>query len=189
MEITDWALRPAGPADVEAVAELRAVVLRPDLQRLGRYDEHRVRRRLRDSFSPRHTSIIVHAGELAGSITVRPSASGRWLEHFYIAPGLQGRGLGSTVLGTVLAGADADRAVVRLNVLHGSAAVRLYERHGFTVESQDPVDVFMVRHPVRARARRLSDPGIPGAGIPDADDVQTGHDHLGCPALGCQTSG
>ncbi|KKD02293.1 acetyltransferase, partial [Streptomyces sp. WM6386] len=31
--------------------------------------------------------------------------------------------------------------------LQGSAARRLYERHGFTTESQDPVDVFMVREP------------------------------------------
>lgn len=43
--------------------------------------------------------------------------------------------------------ADADGLVVRLNVLQGSAARRLYERHGFTVETEDPVDVFMVRRP------------------------------------------
>jgi hypothetical protein len=35
---------------------------------------------------------------------------------------------------------------MRLNVLQGSAARRLYERHGFVVETQDPIDVFMVRH-------------------------------------------
>ncbi|SNY45276.1 GNAT family N-acetyltransferase [Paractinoplanes atraurantiacus] len=135
-----WSLRPAAAGDVKAIAELRAVVLRPDLERLGRFDEHRVRQRLRDSFSPEHTSIIVYGGEFAGSLTVRPG----WLEHFYLAPALQGRGLGSAVLRTVLTSAD----VVRLNVLRGSRAIRLYERHGFTVESQDPVDVFMIRHPL-----------------------------------------
>jgi hypothetical protein len=36
---------------------------------------------------------------------------------------------------------------VRLNVLQGSAVRRLYERHGFTVEVQDAVDVYMVRRP------------------------------------------
>src|SRR5205807_1405636 len=54
-----WTLRSAVAADVEVIAELRATVLRADLERLGRYDEHRVRQRLRDSFSPHHTSIIV----------------------------------------------------------------------------------------------------------------------------------
>jgi hypothetical protein len=41
-------IRRASTTDVEAVAELRAVVLRADLERLGRYDEQRVRQ-LRDS--------------------------------------------------------------------------------------------------------------------------------------------
>ncbi|XVV17410.1 N-acetyltransferase family protein [Actinoplanes sp. CA-131856] len=141
---TEWSLRPATGEDVEAIAELRAVVLRPDLERLGRFDEHRVRQRLRDSFSPQHTSIILYAGEFAGSITMRPG----WLEHFYLASALHGRGLGSAVLRAVLARSDADGEAVRLNVLRGSQAVRLYERHGFTVESADPVDVFMIRHPL-----------------------------------------
>ncbi|MGW1255178.1 GNAT family N-acetyltransferase [Streptomyces sp. NPDC002513] len=148
-------MRSAEPADVEAIAELRATVMRPDLERLGRFDEHRVRQRLRDSFSPQHTSVIVADGAFAGCVTVRPAQDdGWWLEHFYLAPGLQGRGLGSAVLRTLLERIDADGVPVRLNVLQGSAARRLYERHGFTVEVQDPIDVFMVR-------RRL--PGLDAA--------------------------
>ena len=147
----DWALRPAEPADVEPIAELRATVMRPDLERLGRYDEHRVRQRLRDSFSPRHTSVIVADGAFAGCVTVRPAEDGPWLEHFYLAPELQGRGLGSAVLRTLLEQIDADGVPVRLNVLQGSAAQRLYERHGFTLENQDPLDVYMVRLPGTSR--------------------------------------
>jgi GNAT superfamily N-acetyltransferase len=143
----EWALRSADPRDVEAIAELRAEVMRADLERLGRYDEHRVRQRFRDSFSPQHTSVIVADGAFAGCVTVRPAEDGWWLEHFYLAPSLQGRGLGTAVLRTLLKQIDADGVLVRLNVLQGSAAKRLYERHGFTVEAQDPVDVFMVRQP------------------------------------------
>ncbi|MGW1774795.1 N-acetyltransferase family protein [Streptomyces sp. NPDC002104] len=143
----DWALRPAVTADVEVIAELRARVMRADLERLGRYDEHRVRQRLRDAFSPRHTSVITVGRELAGCVTVRPADGRLWLEHFYLAPPHQGRGLGSAVLGTVLERTDAQGMSVRLNVLQGSAARRLYERHGFAVETEDPVDVFMMRPP------------------------------------------
>ncbi|MEU3986625.1 GNAT family N-acetyltransferase [Streptomyces sp. NPDC026672] len=134
-------------ADVETIAELRATVLRADLERLGRYDEHRVRQRLRDSFSPEHTSVVVVAGEFAGCVTVRPAGGRQWLEHFYLAPEQQGRGLGTAVLRTLLDRADAQGTAVGLNVLRGSAARRLYERHGFAVESEDPVDVFMARPP------------------------------------------
>ncbi|MEV6847375.1 GNAT family N-acetyltransferase [Actinoplanes sp. NPDC051411] len=143
-----WTLRSAVAADLEVLAELRAAVLRSDLERLGRYDEHRVRQRLRDSFSPAHTSIILSSGDLAGSITLRPDTDGRQLlEHFYLDPRLQGRGLGSAVLKTVLDRADSRDQTVGLDVLQGSAARRLYERHGFVVESEDPIDVFMVRTP------------------------------------------
>ncbi|MEV7526778.1 GNAT family N-acetyltransferase [Streptomyces sp. NPDC091371] len=143
----EWVLRAAEPADVEVIAELRAVVMRPDLERLGRFDEHIVRQRLRDSFSPQYTSVILAEGVLAGSVTVRPAEDGRWLEHFYLAPAFQGRGLGSDVLRTLLEQSDVDRVPLRLNVLQGSPARRLYERHGFTVEAEDPIDVFMVRLP------------------------------------------
>ncbi|MEV0221820.1 GNAT family N-acetyltransferase [Streptomyces sp. NPDC050704] len=142
---SSWALRSARTADVEVIAELRATVMRTDLERLGRYDEHRVRQRLRDSFSARHTSVIMVDGELAGCVTLRPADGGQLLEHFYLAPHHQGRGLGSAVLRTLLESADAHGTTIRLNVLQGSAARRLYERHGFVVELQDPIDVFMVR--------------------------------------------
>ncbi|WP_405723607.1 GNAT family N-acetyltransferase [Streptomyces sp. NBC_01537] len=144
-----WTLRPAAPEDVEPIVEIRAEVMRPDLERLGRFDPHRVRQRFRDAFSPQHTSVIAVEGLLAGCVALRPDTDtgSHWLEHFYLSPAHQGRGLGSAVLRTLLAGTDARGCAVRLNVLQGSAAQRLYERHGFVVESQDPVDVFMVRPP------------------------------------------
>jgi GNAT superfamily N-acetyltransferase len=145
--LTAWTLRPATPADVEVIAELRAVVMRPDLERLGRFDEHRVRQRFRDAFIARHLSIIEAEDRFAGCVALRPAEDGHWLEHFFIAPELQGLGLGSAVLRGLLARTDADGELVRLNVLQGSAARRLYERHGFSVESEDSVDVFMVREP------------------------------------------
>ena len=143
--MADWRLRAAVGADVEAIAEVRAVVLRADLERLGRYDEHRVRQRLRDGFDAAHTWVIEVGGTFAGCVALRPEGDTRWLEHFYLAQCLQGRGIGSAVLRELLERCDRGGAPVRLNVLQGSAARRLYERHGFTVESEDSVDVFMVR--------------------------------------------
>ncbi|MEE1816454.1 GNAT family N-acetyltransferase [Streptomyces sp. SP18ES09] len=146
---TNWSLRPGRPEDVEPMAELRAEAMRPDLERLGRYDEHRVRRRLREGFSPAHTSVIELDGAFAGCVTVRPyeDGDGLYLEHFYLAAETRGRGLGTAVLRALLGRADAAGAPVRLVVLRGSAARRLYEREGFTFESEDPVDVTLVRTP------------------------------------------
>ncbi|MFF7637669.1 GNAT family N-acetyltransferase [Kitasatospora sp. NPDC008050] len=140
-------LRPATAADLEPLVELRVLVMRADLERLGRYDPERVRRRLRDAFEPAHTSVILAAGAFAGCVALRPAADGHWLEHFYLDPAVQGRGLGSAVLRTLLGRADAQGWTVRLNVLQGSPARRLYERFGFTEEHADEVDVFMARRP------------------------------------------
>ncbi|MFE1380911.1 GNAT family N-acetyltransferase [Streptomyces sp. NPDC058740] len=151
---TSWLMRPARAADVESVAELKAVVMRDDLVRLGRYDEHRVRRRLRDEFRPEHTSVVEVDGAFAGCVAFGPHEHkpGRYLAHFYLAPEAQGRGLGTAVLATLLDRADAEGVPVRLTVVRGSAARRLYERAGFTVESEDPIDVRMVRAPRRPAA-------------------------------------
>ncbi|MFB7588428.1 GNAT family N-acetyltransferase [Streptomyces sp. NPDC056169] len=165
----NWSLRPGTAEDVEPVAELRAVVMRDDLVRLGRYDEHRVRQRLRDGFSPAYTSVIEVGGAFAGCVTLRPygegdgtgAESGVYLEHFYLAPEVQGRGLGTAVLRGLLDRTDAEGIAVRLVVLKGSAARRLYEREGFTVESEeDPVDDLMVRE----AARTVRSPRRPAAG-------------------------
>jgi GNAT superfamily N-acetyltransferase len=147
--MADWEIRPASEADVDAIAELRAVVLRGDLERLGRYDARRVRQRLRDGFEPGRTGVIEVGGVFAGCVALRPDEDARchWLEHFYLGARHQGRGIGSGVLGELLERCDRDDGVrvVRLNVLQGSPARRLYERYGFVVEAEDSVDVFMVR--------------------------------------------
>lgn len=124
------------------MAELRAVVMRPDLERLGRFDAVRVRTRFLDAYAPELTRVIVVDGADAGLVAVRPERTETWIEHFYLDPSLQGRGIGGSVLSTLLAeGPAAGR--FRLNVLQGSPARRLYERHGFVQDAADEIDVFM----------------------------------------------
>ena len=141
-----WNLRPSAASDATWIAELRAIVLRDDLERLGRYDPVRVRRRFLDAFDPSSTRVIVIDGADAGSIALRPDDEvSVWIEHFYLDPRMQGRGIGSGVLAQVLAEGLGSR--FRLDVLQGSPARRLYERAGFVVDSEDEIDVFMTRAP------------------------------------------
>lgn len=69
-------LRQAVLADTEQLAELRALVLRDDLTRLGRYDEIRVRERFRNTFHPEHTRILEREGVLIGCVALKPIEGG-----------------------------------------------------------------------------------------------------------------
>lgn len=140
-----FTLRPSVPGDIDWLVELRAVVLRADLERLGRYDDVRVRERMRKAFVPEWSRIVISEGAEVGSITARPDGNVRWIEHFYLSPDAQGRGIGSSVLQSVLN--EPHHGVTRLNVLQGSAARRLYERVGFVADYEDEVDVFMTLRP------------------------------------------
>ena len=66
--LSRWILRPALADDATWMAELRALALRPDLERLGRWDPVRVRRRFLDGWAPERTAVIRVAGRDAGLV-------------------------------------------------------------------------------------------------------------------------
>lgn len=139
----DFTLRQARADDIDWMAELRADVMFDDLTRLGRYDAVRVRERFRAGFDPAHTVVVLVDGREVGLIALRPASDGTWIEHFYLDRSVQGRGLGGAVFATAMSEDDGPRPF-RLNVLQGSPARRLYERHGFVLDHEDAIDVFLV---------------------------------------------
>ncbi|WP_436057469.1 GNAT family N-acetyltransferase [Arthrobacter sp. LjRoot78] len=145
----EWVFRPSDLSDAQWMAELRAEVMRPDLERLGRYDPGRVRKRFLDAFIPAHTRVIQVDAEDIGLVALRPESDALWLEHFYLAPAHQGQGIGSKVLAQIMAERDDSRPY-RLNVLRGSPARHLYERHGFVLDHEDLIDVYLEAPPLAA---------------------------------------
>lgn len=138
-----WVLRAATAGDAAWMAELRATVMRDDLDRVGRWDPVRARQRFLDGFDPARTWVIDINAAAVGLIAVRPEPDAQWIEHFYLEPEFHGRGIGAAVLAHVMA-AHRDHRPFRLIVLQGSAARRLYERHGFVHEREDSIDVTLV---------------------------------------------
>ena len=142
-----WSFRPSDSSDAKWMAEVRAEVMRPDLDRLGRFDATRVRQRFLDAFAPEYTRVIEVDGHDAGLVAVRPDAESYWIEHFYLAPHHQGAGIGGEVLTHLLSEPGYAGRVFRLNVLQGSSARHLYERHGFELDHETPIDIYMHRTP------------------------------------------
>ncbi|WP_411345726.1 GNAT family N-acetyltransferase [Paenibacillus sp. WLX1005] len=141
-----YQLQSANLEDAHWIAELRAIVLKEDLTRLERYDDVRVRQRFLNSFQPQYTQLIVVDSQAVGCVALRPAPdAGYVLEHFYIHPDQQGQGIGGAILAHLLSSHELRGQSVILNVLQGSPARRLYERHGFRMYEQDEVDVWMKR--------------------------------------------
>ena len=138
---------PAAESDFERLLELRIRVLRPHLERVGRFDPERARRYFREGYDPTHLRLILVGGRFAGCVALKPGEDGLVLEHLYLDDALQGRGIGGAVHRRLLAEADAAGQAIRLGVLKGSPAARLYERHGFAWTHAEPYDDYYVRWP------------------------------------------
>ena len=141
---------PAAPRDLERLTELRVRAMRPALERIGRFDPERARRRLSEQYRPAHTRLIWLGEAFAGCVAFAPHGPGRrMLEHFYLEPEMSGRGLGSAVMAALMAEADAEGCMVVLTVVRESDANRLYPRFGFVETGRDEVDIFYERRAAR----------------------------------------
>ncbi len=139
---------PAAVSDLERLVELRIAAMRDSLERIGRFDLERARRRMVEQFRPDHTRLIWRREAFAGCVALGPdSLGGLRLDHFYIHPDHQGTGLGARVLAALLAESDAQALAVRLTVLRESAANRFYARFGFAETGRDEVDISYERAP------------------------------------------
>ncbi len=132
-------------ADFDELVTLRIAAMRDSLERIGRFDPDRARERLRKSFHPEHTEFIILNGQRIGFYTFRPSTDGFYLDHLYVHPSCQSRGVGSHVIQHLLARSDARQMPVYLGALRDSASNRFYQRHGFVKTNEDEWDIYYVR--------------------------------------------
>ena len=69
------------------------------------------------------------------------------LDHLYVRPAHQGRGIGAQVLQLVFAQADARRLRVKVGALRQSDSNRFYARHGFQLVERGEFDIYYLRQP------------------------------------------
>lgn len=133
-------LTQAMPEDAAPLAELRVAAMRDSLTRLGRFDEARARARFLTGFSSELTRHIELSGQRVGVLVLRRVEGALSLEHLYLHPDAQGRGLGSLVLERVIAEAEPQQLPIRVTALRESDANRFYLRHGFRLISESEWD-------------------------------------------------
>ena len=137
--------RDVTEGDFDALANLRIEAMRESLERLGRFDPERARKRLRDAFRPANTWWIEQDGERVGFYALRPDGAGLRLDHLYVTPAAQGRGLGGEIMRRILQEADRQGLAVTVGALRGSDSNRFYLRHGFVQTAQSEWDIDYLR--------------------------------------------
>lgn len=129
-------------SDAQALAEIRAVAMKPSLEALGRFDESRVRRRFLDTFIADETFKIIENESLVGFFVVREREDHVYLDHLYIKPEYQGRRIGQKVLQHVISHARTQALPVRLGALRESRSNQFYLQNGFHKTHEDEFDVY-----------------------------------------------
>ena len=136
---------PAASTDAEQLVALRIVAMRESLASIGRFDPRRVRERFLDTFDPALTRHILLNAQRVGFVVTRPQADYLFLNHLYVLPGFQGRGIGAWVLQSVFSEADVQGLPVKVGALRGSDSNRFYLRHGFVLTHEEEFDLYYWR--------------------------------------------
>jgi GNAT superfamily N-acetyltransferase len=135
-----WRFGPVSEADFEPLLALRVDVMREHLERVFRYEASRARRVFREQFDEPGMRLILIGEEFAGCVGFRIGEAEIKIDSFYLDRRHHNRGLGTTILKTLLDEADAVGLPVRLEVLRGSPADRFYLRQGFAKIGEDDVE-------------------------------------------------
>jgi GNAT superfamily N-acetyltransferase len=141
----DLSFSPVSEDDFEDLLSLRIAAMKESLSRIGRFDPLRARERFRSGFSPENTRHVVVSGSRVGFVTVKPCDDGLLLDHLYVLPSFQGRGIGALILASIFNAADTDGQQIRVGALKESDSNRFYERHGFKMVSEGEWDNYFVR--------------------------------------------
>ncbi|MFD3401251.1 GNAT family N-acetyltransferase [Kribbella sp. NPDC058693] len=136
----DIRLRPATPADNEFLYDLHHRTLGDVIESTwGPWDDAVQRKFHQAWFKPETVEIVLVGGQRAGMIQAAPAdATTYYVSRIEIAPEVQGRGVGTTLLRLLVDRARAAGAsAVELHVLELNRARELYERLGFVVVGEE----------------------------------------------------
>ena len=139
--------RPALPDDEPLLYRIYRSTREAELQAIGwnaaQQDaflrmQYEIRRRSYEaSYPSADHSILVSGNTAVGGMIVSRSAAEIHLLDIAILPEHRGRGIGAAFLGDLIREAVSARLPLRLSVLRGNPALRLYQRCGFVVTAED----------------------------------------------------
>ena len=140
-------LRKACDDDVAFSRNLYFETMRGIIERLFGWDEKREEKNFARFFKLDEVRIITADGQDVGWIQEQISEGSINLGSFYVAPAMQGRGIGTRVLRMLLEGAAKESKVMTLAVVKINPARQFYEKRGFRTTHEDEHKFYMTADP------------------------------------------
>ena len=140
-------LRPATPADEQFVYDVKKEALGPYITEVFGWDEEAQMRFHMEEYQMENSYIILETTHSIGWLAFHQEGEVLVIDHLYLLPESQGKGVGKQLLSFVLETADRNENRVQLGVLKVNPARRLYERCGFTIIGENEHFYFMERQP------------------------------------------
>ena len=131
-----FTVRPAEPADIAFLTELRLRTIHEHIVRAGTVltlEEHQ----RRAATNLESCAVFELAGRPIGMMKVIRSVREWNLDQFQLEPEFQGHGHGAEILRQLQASARAAGVLLTLKVLKVNPALRLYERLGFKIVGEE----------------------------------------------------
>ena len=135
----------ATPEDFEDLLALRIDAMRESLERIGRFDPARARERFLSGFSAERTRYVEYENQRVGFVVTKIQDDSLLLDHLYIHPKYQNRGIGGAVISQVITEAQALHLPVRVGALRDSDSNRFYVANGFQLVDQAEFDNYYIR--------------------------------------------
>ncbi len=127
-----WCVRPAHPDDRDFLYALNEATMREQVERVWGWEDAEQVAFFESRFQPEGWRIIQADGRDIGVLIVEEDDDGIYLAEIEILPEWQGRGIGSSVICSLMREAAACTKPLTLRVLHVNERARaLYERLGF----------------------------------------------------------
>jgi GNAT superfamily N-acetyltransferase len=139
----DIALRTARENDVAFARNLYFETMRGIIERLFGWDQDREEKNFARFFRLNEASIITVDGQDVGWIQEQTFQNSINLGSFYVAPRMQGHGVGTQVLRMLLERAARESKIMTLAVVKINPARQFYEKRGFRVTHEDEHKFYM----------------------------------------------
>lgn len=134
-----YSYRKAEESDREAIYQLYCCMMHSLIAEIWGWDEKWQRKDFSAHFDPQEITLVYHEHVLVGYSHVQNLADRLFIRMIVVHPDHQKKGIGRTLLESVVTLANQQSKVVGLEVFKINREVKkIYERYGFSVEDETP---------------------------------------------------